>query len=301
MLNATRTPAEKRAALAAALRGGGLLRFVGAYAPVVAMMIEEAGFDGVYMGSSTLSADLGLPDIGLITLTEAAQRGRQIARATDLPALIDVDTGFGEAVNVARTVRELEEAGLAACHLEDQVNPKRCGHLDNKAVVPLEAMVEKIRAAVAARRDDNFRIVARTDAKAIEGMEAAIARARAYVAAGADVIFPEALHDEQEFADFRAAIDVPLLANMTEFGKSPLLPAGTLERLGYNIVIYPATTQRLALFAVEDGLRQLREDGGQTGMLNRLQNRQRFYDIIGYQDYTAFDRSVAGYFGGERE
>lgn len=296
MLNASRTPAEKRRELAARLRQGGLLRFVGAYAPVVAMMIEEAGFDGIYMGSSTLSADLGLPDIGLITLAEAAQRGRQIAGASNLPALIDVDTGFGEAVNVARTIHELEQAGLAACHIEDQVSPKRCGHLDNKQVVPCAAMEEKLRAAVTARRDPDFRIVARTDARAIEGLDAAIARARAYVAAGADVIFPEALNDEAEFAAFREAIDVPLLANMTEFGKSPLLPAGTLERLGYNIVIYPATTQRLALFAVEDGLRQLREEGGQGAMLNRLQNRQRFYEIIGYEDYAALDRSVAGYF-----
>jgi methylisocitrate lyase len=239
-----------------------------------------------------MSTELGFPDIGLVTQTEAAAAGAAVARVTALPTLIDVDTGYGEAVNVARTVRVMEEAGLAGCHLEDQVNPKRCGHLDDKQIVPVEEMTAKLRAAVAARRDPDFLIVARTDARAVEGMEAAIRRGRAYREAGADMLFPEALADAQGFAAYRKAVDGPLLANMTEFGKSELLPAATLQTLGYAIVLYPVTAQRLAMGAVEEGLRSILERGGQAHLLNRMQPRSRLYELIGYAEYQSFDARV---------
>jgi methylisocitrate lyase len=225
-------------------------------------------------------------------LTEVAGRGAQIAASVDLPVLIDADTGFGEPLNVARTVRTLEEAGLAGCHIEDQVNPKRCGHLDNKQVVQREEMVRRVRAAVAARQDPDFVICARTDARGVEGLDWAIDRAKAYVDAGADMIFPEALADEREFEAFRAAIDVPLLANMTEFGKSPLLDTKTLEGLGFNIVIYPVTTLRLAMGAIEDGLRVIAQQGTQQPLIERMQTRTRLYELLGYENYTAFDADI---------
>src|SRR5580692_3802118 len=205
MITTKKSATEKRKAFRAALKSGKLLRFPGAFSPLVAMAVQRHGFDGVYISGAALSADLGLPDIGLTTLPEVAGRGGAIARATDLPALIDADTGFGEALNMARTVSTLEEAGLCGCHLEDQVNPKRCGHLEGKSLVAMQAMVEKIRAAVGARRDQNFVIMARTDARASEGLDGTIARAKAYVDAGADMIFPEALGDEGEFEKFRNA------------------------------------------------------------------------------------------------
>jgi methylisocitrate lyase len=285
-------PAERRATLRRALASGRLLRFPGAFSPLVAMAVEDAGFEGVYVSGAALSADLGLPDVGLTTLSEVAARGGAIARATGLPALIDADTGFGEAMNVARTIQALEDAGLAGCHLEDQVNPKRCGHLDNKVLVPAEVMVQRIGAAVAARRDPGFVICARTDARAPEGLDAAIARARRYVDAGADMVFPEALADEREFAAFRAAIDAPLLANMTEFGRSRLLDVPTLESLGVNVVIYPVTTLRLAMGAVEDGLRTIAARGTQEPVIDRMQTRARLYELLGYAEYAALDADV---------
>ena len=256
------------------------------------MAIQRHGFEGVYVSGAALSADLGLPDIGLTTLSEVAARGGAIARATDLPALIDADTGFGEALNVARTIQTLEDAGLCGCHLEDQVNPKRCGHLDDKSLVTTQAMVEKIRAAVGARRDKNFVIMARTDARASEGLDGAMARAKAYVDAGADAIFPEALADEDEFEKFRKAIKVPLLANMTEFGKTKLLTAKQLSDLGINIVIYPVTTLRLAMKAVEDGLAILKKAGTQASLLKEMQTRAELYELIRYKDYEQFDKDI---------
>ncbi|WP_297774902.1 isocitrate lyase/phosphoenolpyruvate mutase family protein, partial [Mycobacterium sp.] len=201
--------AEKRARLRAALESGRLQRFPGAFSPLVAKLVAELGFDGVYVSGAALSADLGLPDIGLTTLTEVSGRGAQIAGVTDLPTLIDADTGFGEPMSAARTVTVLEDAGLAGCHLEDQENPKRCGHLDGKAVVPAGEMIKRLRAAVSARRDPNFIVCARTDAAGIEGVPAAIERAKAYADAGADLIFTEALHTPAEFERFRAAVDTP--------------------------------------------------------------------------------------------
>ncbi|ORW08955.1 methylisocitrate lyase [Mycobacterium kyorinense] len=294
LLAAASSAADKRAAFRAALNSGRLQRFPGAFSPLVAKLVADIGFEGVYVSGAALSADLGLPDIGLTTLSEVAARGAQIAAATDLPTLIDADTGFGEPLNAARTVTTLEDAGLAGCHLEDQVNPKRCGHLDGKAVVPTAEMVRRIRAAVAARRDHNFVVCARTDAAAVEGVSAAIDRARAYADAGADLIFTEALTDAAEFERFRAAVDVPLLANMTEFGKSPLLSAQELADIGYNVVIYPVTTLRLAMFAIEAGLREIDTAGTQSGLLEKMQHRSRLYELLRYADYTQFDNDIAG-------
>jgi methylisocitrate lyase len=292
MLITKKSAAEKRKEFHAALKSGKLLRMPGAFSPLVAMAIQRHGFDGVYISGAALSADLGLPDIGLTTLPEVAARGGAIAQATDLPALIDADTGFGEALNTARTIQALEVAKVCGCHLEDQVNPKRCGHLDGKSLVTVQAMVEKLRAAVGARRDKNFLIMARTDARAVEGLEGAITRAKAYVDAGADAIFPEALADEGEFEKFRKAIQVPLLANMTEFGKSKLLTAKQLSDLGFNIVIYPVTTLRLAMKAIEDGLATIKSEGSQESVVKKMQTRAELYELLRYEDYAKFDKDI---------
>ncbi|MFI7666922.1 methylisocitrate lyase [Nocardia sp. NPDC049526] len=292
LLAATTSAADKRAAFRAGLASDRIQRFPGAFNPLVAKLIQEIGFEGVYVSGAVLSADLGLPDIGLTTLTEVAGRGQQIARVTDLPVLIDADTGFGEPMSAARTVTILEDAGIAGCHLEDQVNPKRCGHLDGKAVVPAEEMVRRLRAAVSARRDPNFVICARTDAAGIEGIDAAIERAKAYADAGADLIFTEALHTVPDFEKFRAAVSAPLLANMTEFGKSELVPASTLEKIGYDAVIYPVTTLRLAMFAAEVGLREIHSAGTQSGLLDRMQHRSRLYELLQYERYNEFDSDI---------
>jgi len=284
--------ADKRARFRAGLESGQLQRFPGAFSPLVAKLVAELGFDGVYVSGAVLSADLGLPDIGLTTLTEVSARGAQIARVTDLPTFIDADTGFGEPMSAARTVTVLEDAGLAGCHLEDQENPKRCGHLDGKAVVPSSEMIKRLRAAVSARRDPDFIICARTDAAGIEGLPAAIDRAKAYADAGADLIFTEALHKPAEFEQFRAAVDIPLLANMTEFGKSELLTAKQLADIGYNVVIYPVTTLRLAMYAVEVGLREIADTGTQSGLLDRMQHRSRLYELLRYADYNEFDSDI---------
>ncbi len=289
-LLASVTPAaDKRAHFRAALDSGHLQRFPGAFSPLVATLISDIGFDGVYVSGAVLSADLGLPDIGLTTLTEVASRGAQIASVTDLPTLIDADTGFGEPMNAARTVTVLEDAGLAGCHFEDQVNPKRCGHLDGKAVVPTSEMVKRLRAAVSSRRDTNFVICARTDAAGIEGVPAAIERTKAYADAGADLIFTEALTEPGYFERFRTAVDTPLLANMTEFGKSELLTVRHLSDIGYNAVIYPVTTLRLAMFAVEAGLREIHSAGTQSGLIDRMQHRSRLYELLRYTEYNQFD------------
>lgn len=286
------TAAEKRAHLRTALKTGKLLRFPGAFSPLVAMLIEELGFDGVYISGAVLSNDIGYPDIGLTTQTEVGQRGRQISRMTKLPSIIDIDTGFGEPMNVARTIQEFTELGISGCHIEDQENPKRCGHLDNKGLVETSSMLKKIKAASEAKRDPNFLLIARTDARASEGLDKAIDRAKAYVDAGAEMIFPEALQDEGEFEKMRKAVSVPLLANMTEFGKSKLLSTKQLESLGYNLVIYPVTTLRLAMKAVEDGLREIKDKGTQEGVVDKMQTRKRLYELVKYEEYNAFDQSI---------
>jgi methylisocitrate lyase len=292
MLHDAASPADKRAAFRSGLASGQLLRFPGAFNPLSAMLIARHGFEGVYISGAVISADLGLPDIGLTTVTEVAGRAQQIARVTALPALVDADTGFGEPMNAARTVQLLEDAGVAGLHIEDQVNPKRCGHLDGKDVVDRDTAVKRIKAAVAARRDPAFVIAARTDAAAVNGLDDAIDRARAYADAGADLIFPEAMTGEADFERMRAAVDVPILANMTEFGKSPLLTAKTLENLGVNVVIYPVTLLRLAMHAADAGLAAIAGLGTQEGLLDQMQHRRDLYDLLDYQAYNTFDASV---------
>jgi len=256
------------------------------------MQIEALNFEGVYVSGAALSAELGLPDIGLTTLSEVSERAEAIARVTHLPVIVDIDTGFGEIANLARTVQTVETAGLCGCHLEDQQFPKRCGHLDNKQLVPVEEMTRKIKAAVAAKTDKNFLIIARTDARGVDGLEAAMDRAKCYADAGAEMIFPEALANESEFAAFRKAIEVPLLANMTEFGKSPLLSTKQLTNLGYNLAIYPVTTLRLAMKAVEDGLRCLAKQGTQQSVVDQMQTRKRLYELLRYAEYAEFDQEL---------
>lgn len=292
MLYSTTPAAEKRRLFRERLATGELLRFPGAFNPLSARLIEQKGFEGVYISGAVLSADLGLPDIGLTTLTEVAGRGQQIARMTELPAIIDADTGFGEPMNVARTIQTLEDAGIAGAHIEDQINPKRCGHLDGKAVVDADTAVKRIRAAVDARRDENFLIMARTDIAAVDGLEAAKDRAKALVDAGADAIFPEAMRSLEEFAAIRDAVDVPILANMTEFGKSDLFSVDQLRDVGVNIVIWPVSLLRLAMGAAGRGLDTLLEEGHLTGRLGEMQHRADLYDLIDYESYNHFDSGV---------
>lgn len=293
MLFAELTAPEKRKKLRADLKSGRLLQFPGSISPLTSMLIEKKGFDGIYISGSVLSNDLGYPDIGLTTLTEVSQRGRQIARTTKLPAIIDIDTGFGEPMSACRTVQELIELGISGCHIEDQMNPKRCGHLDNKSLVGTADVVQKIKAASLGKKlDDNFLLIARTDARASEGLESAITRAQAYVDAGADMIFPEALQNEAEFEKFRKAISVPLLANMTEFGKSQLLSKKQLENLGYNLVIYPVTLLRLAMKAAEKGLDEILKTGTQEGVVPAMQTRVELYELTQYERYNQFDQGI---------
>ncbi|WP_053388083.1 methylisocitrate lyase [Leucobacter japonicus] len=287
------TPAhEKRRAFRERLDSGELLRFPGAFNPLSARLIERKGFDGVYISGAVLSADLGLPDIGLTTLTEVAGRAQQIARMTELPAIVDADTGFGEPMNVARTIQTLEDAGLAGAHIEDQINPKRCGHLDGKAVVDESTAIKRIRAAADARRDPNFLIMARTDIRAVDGLDAAVDRAKALVDAGADAIFPEAMRTLDEFAAMRAALDVPILANMTEFGKSDLFSTQQLADVGVNIVIWPVSMLRIAMGATERVLDELNREGHLTGKLGEMQHRADLYELVDYEAYSRFDTNV---------
>jgi len=292
MIIADKSPAEKRADFRKAIDSGRLLQMPGAYNPMVAMLIEQTGFDGVYVSGAVMANSLGLPDIGMTTLTEVSQTAASIARVTSLPTIMDMDTGFGETMSVARTIKELIYLGLAGCHIEDQVNPKRCGHLDNKELVSTSDMAKKVKAAADAKTDPNFVLIARTDARGVEGLDAAIDRAKAYVDAGADMIFPEAMANESEFEAFRKAINVPLLANMTEFGKSRLLNKSELENLGYNLVIYPVTTQRLAMKAVEDGLAVIKSAGSQESMLDKMQTRSRLYEVLDYEGYNQYDSAL---------
>ncbi|WP_062303709.1 methylisocitrate lyase [Demequina subtropica] len=292
MLYSTATPAAKRAAFRERLASGELLRMPGAFNPLSARLIEQRGFEGVYVSGAVLSADLGLPDIGLTTLTEVAARTRQIARMTDLPVLVDADTGFGEPMNVARTVQELEDAGVSGLHIEDQVNPKRCGHLDGKEVVDEATALARIRAAVDARRDPNLVIMARTDIRGVSGLADALDRARALVDAGADAIFPEAMATLAEFEAMRAAVDVPLLANMTEFGKSELFTVEALRDVGVNMVIWPVSLLRLAMGAAMRALDTLDSEGTLGPRVGEMQHRAELYDLLDYQGYSRFDSDI---------
>ena len=292
MLYAKTTAAAKRAAFRKRLASGELLQFPGAFNPLSAKLIQEKGFDGVYISGAVLAADLGLPDIGLTTLSEVAGRGEQIARMIDLPAIIDADTGFGEPMNVARTIQALEDAGVAGLHIEDQINPKRCGHLDGKGVVDDDTAIKRIKAAVDARRDENLLIMARTDIRAAEGLPAAIDRAKKLVDAGADAIFPEAMKDLSEFEAMRKALDVPILANMTEFGKSELFTKQQLADVGMNIVIYPVSLLRLAMGSAMRGLDSLKVDGSLQNQVGNMQTRAELYELLDYEAYNHFDNGV---------
>ena len=269
----------------------------GVFCPLVAKLAARLGFKAVYLSGAALSATMGLPDVGLVTAKEFADAAQAIAAATPLPLLCDADTGFGEALNVERTVRLYEAAGAAGLHLEDQVMPKRCGHLSGKSLVSPQEMAAKVRAAAAARRDPSFVVMARTDARGVpgEGFDAAWARARLYLKAGADAIFPEALESEEEFAAFAQALPgVPLLANATEFGKSPPLDQATFARLGYRMVLYPVTGLRAALKAARDVLADVAAKGHQRDRIPDLMTRRELYEALDYEGYESRDRAYFG-------
>jgi methylisocitrate lyase len=267
----------------------------GVFNGLVARMAERVGFEAVYLSGAVLSASLGLPDIGLVSVTEFVEEARKITAATSLPLLCDADTGFGEALNVERTVKLFEAAGVAGIHLEDQQLPKRCGHLSGKQLVEDKVMVAKLHAACAARRDPGFVIIARTDARGVTGFDDAVRRAKLYMAAGADAIFPEALENEAEFRAFAQALPgAPLLANMTEFGKGPLLDLATLSAMGYRMVLYPVTTFRAALRAAEVTLKEIRNKGHQRDRVPDMLTRAELYDLLGYTGYDERDRKYFG-------
>jgi methylisocitrate lyase len=266
----------------------------GVFNALVARMAQQLGFEAVYLSGAALSASLALPDIGLVSVTEFVEEARKITAGCSLPLLCDADTGFGEALNVERAVRLFESAGAAGIHLEDQELPKRCGHLSGKQIVEPEAMAAKLRAATAARQDPDFVIIARTDARGVSGFEDAVRRAKLYLDAGADAIFPEALETEAEFAAFAKEVQAPLLANMTEFGKSPNLDFATLAKLGYRLVIYPVTAFRAALRAAEETLKDIRDKGHQRDRLPHMLTRAELYDLLGYKGYEERDRKYFG-------
>ena len=263
----------------------------GVFNPLIAAAAKRLGFDALYLSGGAFSASLGLPDLGVFTLDELTAAVRWTVRSAALPLIIDADTGFGEALNVMRTVKELEDAGAAAVQIEDQVMPKRCGHLEGKSVVPAGEFTEMIKAAVSARR--HALIIARTDARATHGLDEAIHRAALYREAGADIVFPDALESEKEFEEFASAVGPPLLANMTEFGKSPYLTVERFGDLGYSIVIFPVTALRVAMKAVEAVLADIKKLGTQADWLDRMQTRAELYDLIDYQKYEEMDRHLS--------
>ncbi len=267
----------------------------GAYNALTAKQIQQIGFEGVYISGAALSASAGLPDIGLLTLSEFSFFIKYITQAVDLPCIADADTGFGEVVNVFRTVQELESIGLAGMHMEDQLMPKRCGHLPGKTLISESNMCEKIQAACEARKDKNFLIIARTDARSAEGFDKAVSRAKSYVKAGADLIFPEALQTENEFKHFAKEVNIPLLANMTEFGVSPLLSAKELFSIGYKIVIFPVTALRVTMKNTQSLYQEIKREGDQKSFLTKMQTRQELYDLIDYEAYAKIDRKAANY------
>ncbi|QVL30112.1 methylisocitrate lyase [Telmatocola sphagniphila] len=266
----------------------------GVYHPLVAKIAEKIGFRAIYLSGAALSASKNLPDVGIVTLPEFVEAAREICRATAIPLLCDADTGFGQNLNVERTVQLFEEAGAAGIHLEDQEMPKRCGHLSGKTLVDAATMISKIRAAVASRTDKYFTIIARTDARGVGNFDQAISRAKVYLEAGADAVFPEALESVEEFEKFAKEVDAPLLANMTEFGKSPLIPRETLAQMGYKMVLYPVSAYRAALFATRMALEQIKKGPTQEPLLDKMLSRAELYDLLNYTDYEKRD---ATYFG----
>jgi methylisocitrate lyase len=287
-----KTSLEKRKDLISKLKNKKILKIPGAYNPLSAKLINEIGFDGVYISGAVMANDLGIPDIGLTTLKQVSYRANQISQTTDLPTIVDADTGFGDC---SRCVTTFEKLGLSGCHIEDQIEEKRCGHLDNKEIIPLKEMVKKIKLAVKSKKDKNFLIIARTDANTVEGIDKTIERIKAYEDAGADLIFPEAMKNEKEFEKIRKNSSSFLLANMTEFGKTKILSANELENLGYNIVIYPVTTQRLAMKNVEDGLRAIMRDGHQNNIIDKMQTRKRLYELVEYEKYNTPDKKITDF------
>jgi methylisocitrate lyase len=279
-----------------ALLAGGTHAVPGAFNAAVALLAERAGFPAVYVsGAGTANGVAGFPDVGLLSLEEVVRQARYVAQAVPLPVIVDADTGFGEALNVMRTVREFEAAGVAAIHLEDQENPKRCGHLSGKSVVPVEEMARKVAAAVSARENPEFTIIARTDARALEGLEGAIERACRYVDAGADAVFPDGLETPEEFGAFANRVPAPLVANMTEFGKTPYVSLEEFASLGCRLVLFPMTAFRLAMKAVAEGFAELQASGTQQGLLDRMQTRRELYDLVGYEEYARADDKIAGF------
>jgi len=282
-------PGQKRIDLNEKLKSNKILRVPGAYNPLTAKLIEEIGYDAVYVSGGVMANDLGFPDIGLTTLQDVSTRSYLISRITNLPTIVDIDTGFK---SCKETIETFEEFGISAVHLEDQIERKRCGHLDNKELISTELMINKIKECVAAKKDKNFKIIARSDAKGVEGIDKMIDRCKAYIDAGAEIIFPEALENENDFEKVRKELPCYLLANMTEFGKSKLLNYNELENLGYNIVIYPVTTQRLAMKSVEEGLRAIFDDGHQNNIIDKMQTRKRLYDLVEYEKYNSLDEKI---------
>ena len=280
---------QKRSDLTNKLKENKILRVPGAYNPLTAKLIEEIGYDAVYVSGGVMSNDLGFPDIGLTTLEDVSTRSYLISRVTNLPTIVDIDTGFK---SCAETIKTFEEFGIAGVHLEDQIERKRCGHLENKELISSDKMVEKIKECVSAKKDKNFKIIARSDAKSVEGIDKMIDRCKAYIDAGAEIIFPEALSNEKEFEKVRKELPCYLLANMTEFGKSKLLNYKVLENIGFNIVIYPVTTQRLAMKSVEDGLRAIFADGHQNNIIDKMQTRKRLYELVEYEKYNSLDEKI---------
>ena len=293
-----KNPSEKRIELKNKLKKQKILKFPGAYSPLTAKLISDIGFNGIYISGAVMANDLGLPDIGITTLKDVSYRANQIAKVTDLPAIVDADTGFGDC---KKTIETFENFGLSGCHIEDQIEQKRCGHLDNKELISIDKMVNKIKIATNSKKDKNFLIIARTDANSVEGLNKTIDRVKAYEDAGADIIFPEAMKDEKEFEKIRKSTKINLLANMTEFGKSKLLSADELENLGYNIVIYPVTTQRLAMKNVEDGLKVIFKDGHQNKIIDKMQTRKRLYELVEYEKYNTADKKITDFKTEEHE
>ena len=284
------------------LMARGMVPMPGAFNALTARQIERVGFEAIYVSGAGLAAARGLPDIGLLSMTEVVSDARTIADAVAIPALADADTGYGPPLSVMRTVGEFERAGLAGIHLEDQVEPKKCGHLSGKKLAPTSEMARKIGAAVEARRDPDFLIVARTDARAVEGLEGAIRRACDYAQAGADAVFPEALESVEEFRTFaqrlsKEGVKVPLVANMTEFGTSPYVSVREFEDLGYRLILFPVTALRIAMQAIEDMLQELRTLGTQRDLLGKMQTRQQLYDLLGYDEYTKRDKDLFERYG----
>ncbi|MBK8268475.1 MAG: methylisocitrate lyase [Planctomycetes bacterium] len=271
----------------------GIVQMPGAFNALTARSIEKTGFDALYVSGAGLSnAVYGLPDVGMITMSEAVAHAHNIAAAVSIPVIVDGDTGFGEAMNTARTVREMEASGVSGIHFEDQILPKRCGHLDGKELVSAEAMAEKLRAAAAARTDPDFLIIARTDARGVIGFDDAVDRAKRYLDSGADAIFPEAMQNRDELARFAERVNAPLLANMTEFGKTPLLSLAELRDMGYRMVIYPQTALRVAFKAITTMLMDLRRDGDQNGWIDRMQTRAELYELLDYDGLTKVDAAA---------